>query len=677
MSGSRTYRIEDFFGALLLIAALFALGLFNFKSDAPLVEAGIIAQADSIVSKSVHGMRVSLDGRHITVQGLADSESEKAEILDALRGIEGRGRVRARVTVLEPMIPFRFVASLGQDGAMRLEGATPTEAFRAALSEDHGAAAEALTLASGAPDTDWAQVASRGLRALEDLASGRLELEDRALRLTGKALTPEVAARAELLLADLPESYTLTIGIDALDDGTPVRLTATRSGGETRDITGKLPAEMAVSGLAGELTASPLPLPFDGWDMAVTQGLAALEALHNGHLAIIGSNLTLTGEAWSDAAHAAAEKALAGLPAEMMISTRIMLADSGAPFGLSLTQDEGTVRAEGKVPQSLAPAVLAALTGRPIHAEALEVARISPGDDWWQAASLGAEAIGWIESGQMTFDGEVLRLEGRVQDPPALHRLEQRLEGLPGTVQLDLQIALIDDGSPMRLVLAYDGSGAVLDGKLPEGWQSSQVAEWLGAKVADGDLVHTPKPGPARWPEAAESATRTLALFERGRMALIGTQIAFTGVVRNPAREREVLAALDALPEGYQTRTEIRFQDDGRPFGFVLRFDGTRGTLSGKVPSDLGPASQSAILGAPIAAEGLDFAGVPADADWWSAARAGVKALAELRSGELQLDAYQMVLTGRSASAGAEAAIRARLAPFQEGFKITIEIVAE
>lgn len=677
MEKQRTYAIEDILGAVLLIVALFALGFFNFKSDAPLVEAGLSAQAGQIVSESVHGMQVSIEGRDMTLSGLADSEAEKEAILAELREIEGRGKIRAQVTVLEPMVPFTFSATRAPDAPLVFDGGTPTETFRQKLAEAYGDGAGALVLAAGAPGESWPNVAESGLRALEELVSGRLELEDGALRLEGKALTPEVAARVELLLADLPEGYSASSTIEAIDDGSPLRLTAARSEGETIGVAAKLPDGMESAGLEGDIVLSPLPMPIDGWDEAVNRALDALEALHNGHLAIIGPNLTLSGEAWSEASHAAAEAALGEMPDGMVISTRILLADSGRPFGLHLTRNGHSVRAEGKVPQSLAPPVLAALVGGPVAAEALEVVRISPGESWWRAASLGTEAVKLLESGSVRFDGTTLTVEGRVQDPPAFARLKQHLEALPDGVALDLRASLIDDGTPLRLHLTHDGASAMLNGKLPEGWRADMLARWLGVPVLVEDMIGTPKPGPDGWDVAVEVSVKALAQFESGALALSGQDISLTGILRNPAREREMLAALDALPKGYQITTEISFQDDGRPFGFRLSYDGARGVLSGKVPSDLGPASQSAILGAPVIAGELNFAGVAADADWWSAARAGLKALAALQEGELELDAFQLKLTGQAATPRTEEAIRTRLAPFEDAFKITIEIETE
>ena len=526
------------------------------------------------------------------------------------------------------------------------------------------------------PDADWPDVAGAALRALQELEEGQLRIEDRQVLLSGVALSPVAAERAELLLADLPTPYSVERALDLLDDGSPLRLTATRRDGAREALTGKLPQSMAGAAPEGEVTLSPLPTPFADWPKAVELGLGALEQLQNGHLAIIGTNLTLTGEAWSQPAYDRVGAMLGQMPAAMSVSRQITLADSGQPFGLRLVRGPLGVEASGKVPQSLAPRVLAALSAAPVDASELQVARIAPGQDWWLAASLGAEALRFLEKGEMQFDGTTLSLTGPVQDPPRLEALTQHLEALPEAVSLTLDLDLIDDGTPLRLALDYDGDTAILNGKLPEAMEADQLSGPLEAPVLPGDLVQTPKPGPEGWAEAALAGAQVLRLFESGLFTLNGTEMHFKGVLRNPARERQVLTALTALPRGYGFSTDLRFQDDGRPFAFRLSFDGRSGVLSGKVPLDLGPASQSAILGFPIEAREVQFAKIPADADWWSAARAGLKALAGLDSGVLMLDAHQVTLEGIAATSEAAEATKTRLAPFQQAFKIELKIEA-
>ena len=674
MSGGRSYSAQDFFGALLLIGALFALGLFNFKSDEPLVEAGIRAQADAITATSVHAMQAQLDGRNITLTGLADTEDEKTRIMEALRAIEGRAKLRADVTVLEPLDPFTFTARKQPGAPLVLSGGIPTEPLRARLKRDYGDGADALPLASGAPDENWPDLLQTALRALDQLDQGKLTFEGRTLRLEGAALTPDVQDRALLLLEDLPPDYQFTPDITVLDDGTPLRLTAARRDRAAPSLSGKLPPELIDTLPEGDFTASPLPLPFADWGQGLTKGLEALEQLQSGHLAVIGPSLTLTGEAWSQAAYDTALAILDSLPAQMQLSSDIKLADTGAPFALHITLDDGAATATGKVPRSLAPPVLRALIGVPLQATALEIARVSPGEDWWTAASMGVEALRGSQQGTLDFDGTALSLSARVADPPAADAFTASLENLPDGITLTLALDLIDDGTPLRLSLRFDGAGGTLWGKLPDTLTPATLSKPLGVPVTPGDLITTPNPAPAGWSQAAETGAQALALLTKGTLSLSEDQLLLSGTARDPAGEAEVLKVLADVPPGYTATTELTFQDDGRPFAFRLEFDGARAVLSGKTPSDLGPASQSAILGFPVTTDALVFAGVPADTDWWIAARAGLKALSGLQHGVLTLDAYHMALSGQAADDKARQAALRQLAPLQDTFNITTRI---
>ena len=598
-------------------------------------------------------------------------------MLSALKTIEGRGRVRSEVELLEPMVPFVFTAKHAKGTPMGFAGAIPTENARQDIRNDYGAGVDDLVLASGAPDDNWPDVARMALRALALLEDGKLRLEDKALHLTGTALTPDVEAQALLLLEELPDGYALTHDVQVQDDGSPLRLTASRRNGELTGITGKLPSVLSETFTEGDVQTSPIAPPFEGWEAAVSQGLAALEQLQNGHLAIIGTNLTLTGEAWSQAAFDRVGGMLEQLPPGMAVSRQVTLTDSGSPFALTLVRHSAGVTASGKVPQSLAPRVLAALADTVVDASDLEVAHISPGGDWWQAASLEAEALRYFETAEMRFDGSTLNVDGVVQNPARLERLQTHLAALPDGVTLNLNVDLIDDGTPVRLTIEYDGSSALVSGKLPDTMPAESLAAPLGVPVLAGDLVSTPIPGPADWSETMIAAAQALQQTERGTLEVLGTQLRFDGVLRDPARERLMVEALEALPAHYEVETKFSFQDDGRPFGFQLVFDGRRGVLNGKVPLDLGPASQSAILGFPIEEGQVVFAQIPADADWWSAARAGLKALSGLSDGALSLDAYVLTLRGTAPDDAAARAAQTRLEPFTEAFKISVDIQVE
>ncbi len=677
MTDKRTYTIEDFCGAILLIAGLFALGLFNFQSDEPLVEAGLRAQSSAIVADTVHGLQVTVDGRHMTLTGLADTREEKTNVLSALKALDGRGRVRSDVEVLAPADPFVLTALRSGQEPMQFDGAVPTEALRDDLRRDYGAGVDAMTLASGMPGVDWPAVLQTALRALGELEEGKLVLENRRLRISGAALTPVHVERALLLLADLPEGYVFDTDLNVRDDGTPLRLSASRSDGALTGVSGKLPAALTETIGDGAFETSALAPPIEGWGEGVLAALGALDHLHTGYLSITGPSVTLTGDAWSQDSYDAAMAALEGMPKGMSVTGQIELADTGAPFSLSLSKSQTGVVAAGKVPQSLAPRVLAALTDAPLQSDALTIARISPGPLWWEAASLGAEALRYFVDAELTFNGAELRLAGYVQDPARLEQLERHLDAMPEGMALVLNATLIDDGNPLRVVLEFDGSSIVLGGKLPDTLRADQLAVPLGVPVLTGELVSTPKLGPDDWVDTALAAAEAVPLMERGTLRITGRELDLRGVLRDPKREEQVQQLLAGLPEAYVVTSSFEFQDDGRPFGFTLVFDGRRGTLNGKVPLDLGPASQAAILGFPIEAGTLEFATIPADADWWVAARSGLKALADLDHGTLMLDAHQITLSGATSEAAVVGNVQNRMQPFEESFKVKVDIIAE
>src|SRR6056297_2163166 len=119
-------KLEDFLGAIALIVAFFALGVFDFKKEDPLVEAGLQAASDKVIQEAMHAVSVEVDGRDLLLKGLVDSEAEKARLLNGLRDIKGRGSVDADVNILEAAAPFRTEFALAPDGAITTSGYVPS-----------------------------------------------------------------------------------------------------------------------------------------------------------------------------------------------------------------------------------------------------------------------------------------------------------------------------------------------------------------------------------------------------------------------------------------------------------------------------------------------------------------------------------------------------------------------
>lgn len=356
-------------GLFVLVAGVGGLGLYGSAGPAQRMQAVIGADAGRVAATARHGVQARVGGRDIIVTGIADTQAEFERLQAGFDAVDGRRVVdMAGVSVLPVARPFRLEASRA-DGATALAGAVPVAASRVALGDAAG-----LVVSSGVPDRHWPDVAARAVAVLNGTLSGDMTLSDRALTLRALVPTPTQADAARAALMDLPDGYRLDAVFDVLDDGTPLRLTATLDA-DGMSATGKVPAGFAPAAdlpdVSQTLTKAGVPLGDAGWPAAANTGLAALAALQDGRLDIANNMLTLTGTATPDG-KARAEDLMGGLPAGYTARTDIALYDDGTPPAWQITYSAGTGgTVTGKLPSGLTMAMLAAamdlrdLTGAP------------------------------------------------------------------------------------------------------------------------------------------------------------------------------------------------------------------------------------------------------------------------------------------------------------------------
>lgn len=234
------------------VLALGVVGLSWLGSTqyAPHLETVVTAGAMLAMTGSVHGASVRVDGRDITVTGLADGAAEQAAILARLQAVRGRRVVIDALTVLPTVDPLQLSASADQ-GVLTVSGHAPTAFARDQIGL---LATGALTLATGAPDGRWTDVAMLGLGALRVLEQGQMELIGRDLALSGLARTPDQAEAIRGAVAHgLPEDYAVRYDLRFLDDGTPPAWRLTHDAATGARLEGKLPLALAAADLAQAL----------------------------------------------------------------------------------------------------------------------------------------------------------------------------------------------------------------------------------------------------------------------------------------------------------------------------------------------------------------------------------------------------------------------------------------
>ena len=346
----------------MLAAGVGGLGLYGSANHAKRMQAAVSAGADRVAGAARHMVQARVAGRDIVVTGVAETQADFDSLQTAFDAVDGRRIVDlSGVAVLPVASPFELTATRA-DGVTTLAGAVPDMASGAALTE----ATDGLVVSSGVPDRNWPDIAARAVAVLNGTLSGDMTLSNRALTLRALVPTPSQADAARAALAELPDGYTLDAAFDVLDDGTPLRLTATL-GADGLAASGKVPAGFALADDLPDgthaLTEAGVPMGGADWPEAANTGLAALAALRDGTLSFENNALTLTGNATPDE-KLRAEALIGGLPEGYTGLTDIALYDDGSPpdwqFAYSAISG-GAVT--GKLPSGLTMAMLMGTTG--------------------------------------------------------------------------------------------------------------------------------------------------------------------------------------------------------------------------------------------------------------------------------------------------------------------------
>ena len=238
------------FGVGLLVLGLGGVGLgwLTHASYAPYMQDVITERATAALGQTVHPVSLSVEGRDITVTGLADGPDERTRIVAALDAVAGRRVVNDDLDVLPVIDPFTLDATW--DGtALTATGHAPTAAQAERISQ---AATATLTLAAGSP-AGWTDAALAGMAAMAPLIDGQMRLEGQALTITGTARTPAEGAALTEALAALPAGYTPVTEITYLDDGTPPAYQVSFRPDTGVSVTGKLPMGLEASDIAAAL----------------------------------------------------------------------------------------------------------------------------------------------------------------------------------------------------------------------------------------------------------------------------------------------------------------------------------------------------------------------------------------------------------------------------------------
>lgn len=404
-------------------------------------DADLQARATALVGTTPHPVTIRVVGGEIVVRGLADSPQDRDRILNGLRGLAGQSGVINQLQVLPSLSPFVTRGERTEGPQVRLSGAAPSEALRAALPQT--ALTDDLVLAAGAP-FGWSQAVALANAALGPLLQGQWELSDQKLTLTGLAETEQEKQAALDRLAGLPAAITLR-----------------------DDIAIQLSETAVEAGIRAALEAQ------------------IADARHGVRSDVRGRVVTLRGTVGSDAERDRYVQQAAAVPRVTRVVDQLTVLPLLSPFVTEATENfRGTIIMTGGVPSQ---AARGAIEG----ADTRDLTLASGAPDLWEATvPLANSVLSRVEQGRWRLTDTTLEIFGTVNTPVQMQEAMSALAVRPNGLTVVPQITVLDDGAPVRFELSYDASrGAQIAGKLPFGMSPASVGRDLGLAQVTGDAA--------------------------------------------------------------------------------------------------------------------------------------------------------------------------------------------
>lgn len=606
-----------------------AVSQLQLAAGAPENWVAAVATANEALSPAKSGT-VDIENTSVTLEALVASPVEEEAVRTIMAALPENYTADITLDVEDDGTPLRLLAEKTADG-VTAEGKLPLGMSAEAVAPLGVSDTSGIEIARiPSPDGLFPDVVDQWVGGLGLLETGVLDINGQALLLQGTA-TRANRAELERALATVPEGYRARVDVVIFDDGEPMSLAAVKDADGVRLVDGKLPFGMSADGLdlpgADLLAMAEIEAQAGDFAEATEAGLAALDLLDTGALSVddaaeAGGSavVTLSGSAATPAVVDQLEALLDGFstPAEVALT----FLDDGAPLALTVEKSADGLVANGKVPAALD-------LGDADQAGVIAAGVATDGDARFAAAAeAGLAGLGHLDGGVLSVAGDAVTLTG-VASRSGRDSALAALDGLASDWAVTTDIAIADNGKPMRLTAGLSDGAISASGKVPFGTDAAALGlEALGEAVTVAEI----DANAAEFGTASAAGLAALAEFEAGTLDVLdapeagGVPTVRIAGVTTRAGEAAARVALD----GFDVTYEVTYADDGQPM--ALTADGS-GITGGKLPfgttaDALGVADLGGATVAEIEAQDAGFADL--------AAR-GLAALALVEDGALSV----------------------------------------
>ena len=260
---------------------------------------------------------------------------------------------------------------------------------------------------------------------------------------------------------------------------------------------------------------------------------------------------------------------------------------------------------------------------------------------------------------QVSVNGRVVTVSGWINSEQERARVLRHFHAHGQDITVADRLTVLAEARPYVTQIIRDERGLRLSGYAPSEAALLAVSAQIGAGGVDVQLASGTSEG--RWRDAMNRAVESLSRLEFGTLRFEDNQLHLTATARFPD---DAQAALAALPEGYDNQVAIEVLDDGQPFALSVQLSRDQLTATGKFPAGLLPQIVSEDIGRKAQSLRIVQARIDdEDGQFTQAVRAGLRAMAQLRVGQLDVSRERLEITGMVSHAGmlrAERALRKR-----------------
>ncbi|MGI9504951.1 MAG: OmpA family protein [Geminicoccaceae bacterium] len=564
-------------GILICLVALGLAGYSAFTYKAPQIQADIekrMATALSILEAD--DVEVSVDGRHVTLEGRVADDNQRQEVLRVAAAVPG---VIGPIDALEQLplaSPYRFDAQKDEDGNIVVEGHAPTDEVKAAIEASARAlfgddASVAIELAGGAPSAEWQDVVTSAMDALATTHQGSVAISNRDIMLDGDvALEADVDAVA-IFAQSMPEGYRWTDLVSVLrEEVSPFTFSVVKEADGHLNLSGYAPDDATKAALidAGKAVAGDRPITADiqvadgmpdaEWPALVQAGISAMNDMEAGRFDVVDNDVAFTNDPTTEAADAEPDTQPTSEPASI---------ESIETVASEVTDDVAEV-AEITETETADPADITETAG---PAELLK-------------SDVDVDQPGETEMAATTETADVPPADSDTSVDAALAPVSEEPELPPLTLTVDK---------------AQEGSWSVR-GTVPD--QDSRntlvgaLQSYLGVDSVDVELELTGGDPDERWLRFVNDRIASLDIIQAGRLQFEGDKAHLIGVVETPEDVEPVEAALAAIDQGMTVDLQ---PIDPRPIASLdLKLSAVSGVvLNGSLPEGMAENDALSALG--------------------------------------------------------------------------------